>query len=167
VSFVSGSRRATVASAASKAALSVLMECWPCAIDFDELLDAAFDRAAAHLNVGSAEEARRATMEDLFGGAVHGLIELHTQSPPCTAEPSDRPCAHPVAAFQARSGPFVVNAHHSMHQLDAVALDVLKMANGERHRDEMTVLLGDRLEAGRQSLDAALRTLARSALLVA
>lgn len=167
VSFMSGSRRATVASPASKAALSVLMDCWPCAMDFDELLDAAFTRAAAFLDVGSAEEARRATMEDLFGGVMHGLIEVHTQSPPCTAQPSDLPRAHPVAAFQARSGPFVVNAHHSMYELDPLALQVLKMANGERHRDEMTTLLAERLEAGRQSLDAALATLTRSALLIA
>jgi methyltransferase-like protein/2-polyprenyl-3-methyl-5-hydroxy-6-metoxy-1,4-benzoquinol methylase len=166
VSFASGSRRATVTSPVSKAALTVLMEQWPCAVDVDQLLDDALARAASFLGPASVTEARRATLEDLFAGVMHGLIEPHTLAPPCTAQPSDLPRAHPVAALQARHGPFVVNAHHSMHELDALALEVLTMANGERNRDEMTALLGERLENGRESLDAALATLTRSALLV-
>ena len=166
VSFVSGSRRATVVSPMSKAALTVLMEHWPCAVDVDQLLNDALDRAAPFLGPMPAGDARRTTLEDLFAGVMHGLIELHTLAPPCTARPSDRPRAHPVAALQARSGPFVVNAHHSMHELDAVTLAILTMANGEWHRDEMTATLGDRLEDGRESLDSAIEILTRSALLV-
>jgi hypothetical protein len=155
-----------VASPVSKAALTVLLERWPCAIDFDQLLEAALTRAAPVLRA-DPDEARRTAVEDLFGGVMHGLIEAHTQPPPCTAAASDRPRAHPVAAFQAKSGPFVVNAHHAMHELDALALEVLTMANGERHREEITALVGERLEGGRPAVDAILATLARSGLFVA
>jgi len=54
-----------------------------------------------------------------------------------------------------------------MHQLDELSLDVLKLSNGQRHRDEMADALGDRLQAGRTTLDAVLANLTRRAPFVA
>ena len=127
-------------------------------------------------------------MEDLFGGVMHGLIEVHTQPPPCTRGISSTPRAHPVAAFQAESGRIVVNAHHAMFELDAMAVEILKLADGHRRREDMIDVLVGWFENGRLALDkddipvtdpdaarallsdrvsAALETLTRSALLVA
>ena len=134
VTFTSGTRRAEVSSPASKAALTALMERWPGAIDVDALLDIALERSSSSLPPGSNDDRKRATLEDLFGAVMYGLIELHTSPPSCTNSPSETPRAHPVAAFQATRGPIVVNAHHTMHELDALALQVLQLSNGRTSR---------------------------------
>ena len=54
-----------------------------------------------------------------------------------------------------------------MHELDALALQVLQLSNGRRTRGEMVEALGERLEAGRSTLDTAIATLTRSGLYVA
>ena len=188
VAFSSGTRQAGVTSSASKAAFTVLMERWPCAIDVDELVETALERAAPFAGGRPIDDMKRGMLEDLFGGVMHGLIELHTQPPPCTHRISDTPRAHPVAAFQAEAGRIVVNAHHAMFDLDAMAIEVLKLADGRRRRADMIDVLVGWFETGRLSLDndgtavtdphaarallsdrvdAALATLSRSALLVA
>jgi methyltransferase-like protein/trans-aconitate methyltransferase len=166
VAFTSGTRRADVTSPASKAALTILMERWPCAVGVEELMESALDRAAPHLSGAQASGTRLAMTEDLFGAVTHGLISLHTQPPPCTHRPSNTPVAHPVAAFQAERGPLVVDAHHTMHQLDAVGLDILKLATGNRTRAEIADALGNQLDAARTTMDAAITALTRNALFV-
>jgi methyltransferase-like protein len=153
VVFTSGGRRAEVASPATKAALMVLMETWPRAIDVEALCRTALDRAAPFLAGTSIDEARGAMVEDLFGSVMYGLIELHTQAPLCTNRPSDAPRAHPVAAYQAESGDIVVNAHHEMIQLDALAIEVLKLSNGRRRRNDMLDTLVGWRESGRLVLE--------------
>jgi methyltransferase-like protein len=153
VVFTSGGRRAEVASPATKAALTVLMEMWPRAIDVEALCRTALDRAAPFLAGTSIDEARGAMMEDLFGSVMYGLIELHTQAPLCTNRPSDAPRAHPVAAYQAESGDIVVNAHHEMIQLEALAIEVLKLANGQRRCSEMLDTFVEWFETGKLVLE--------------
>ena len=187
VAFASGTRRAEVTSAASKAALKTLMDRWPRAIDVEDLIDTALRQAAPFATIASIDDITRAMLEDLFGGVMHGLIELHTQPPPCTNQISETPRAHPVAAFQADSGRIVVNAHHAMFELDAMAIEVLKLANGQRRRQDMIDAMAGWVQTGRLTLDqdgtpvttakaaralledrldAALATLRRSALLL-
>jgi methyltransferase-like protein/ubiquinone/menaquinone biosynthesis C-methylase UbiE len=152
VVFTNGAKRAQITSPATKAALTVLMEQWPCAIDVAELCEIAMQRVALSSSTASSEEARASMMEDLFGGVMHGMIEAHTQPPPCTNRPSDAPRAHPVAAFQARSGNLVVNAHHTMFQLDALALEILKLADGHRTRAGILDVLLTWFKAGGMQL---------------
>ena len=166
VAFTSGTRRADVTSPASKAALTILTERWPCAVGVEELIEAALDRAAPHLDDIPASGTRLSLFEDMLGAVTHGLISLHTQPPPCTDRPANMPVAHPVAAFQAERGPLVVDAHHTMHQLDAVELDILKLANGRRTRAEIVHALGSGLEGAHTTIDAAISALTRRALFV-
>jgi methyltransferase-like protein len=166
VTFSSGTRRARVTSPGSKAALHLLMERWPCGVSADDLFEMALQRAAPYLDVASAGDMEAAMTEDLFGAVMHGLIEVRTQPPPCTNQPSNTPRAHPLAAFQAERGPLVVNGHHAMHDLDPLTRDVLTLANGHRTRDEMVRTLGNRLDGGRATLDAAITALTRRALFV-
>jgi methyltransferase-like protein/SAM-dependent methyltransferase len=153
VAFTSGTRRAEVASPATKAALTMLMERWPCAIDVEELAEVALEHATRFPLQASVEDVRRDMMEELFGAVLYGLIELHTQPPPCTNRPSDTPLAHPVAALQARSGNQVVNTHHAMHELDALTLEVLKLADGRRQRHEIVDVVVEWFETGRLLLE--------------
>jgi methyltransferase-like protein len=166
VTFAGGTRRAEVTSSASKAALMMLMERWPCAIDVDELIETALDRAEPYIGDAPVRKTRAAMTEDLFGAVTHGLISLHTQPPPCTNRPSDRPLAHPMAAFQAKRGPLVVDAHHTMHQLDPLALEILKLADGTRTRADIAAALGTRLDTAQTTIDTAIAALTRSALFV-
>ena len=187
VAFTSGTRRSEVTSSATKAALTMLMERWPCAIDADELIEFAMQEAARFPSGTPLDDARRSMMEDLFGGVMYGMIELHTQAPACTNRPSDTPRAHPVAAFQAKSGNLVVNAHHAMNEVYPVPLEVLRLADGQRRRHEIVDVLVESFEAGRlgvedegkpvtdphaaramlsERVDHAVTSLTRSALLV-
>jgi SAM-dependent methyltransferase len=162
----SGTRQAHVVSPAGKAAFAVLIERWPCAVSAEELIEAALHRAAPYLDAATVNDTKASMIEDLFGAIMHGLIDVHTQPPPCTNQPSNTPCAHPLAAFQAGRGPLVVNAHHAMHELDPLTRDVLTLSNGHRTRDEMVTAIGTRLDAGRTTIDAAITALTRSALLI-
>ena len=166
VTFTSGARRAQVASPASKAALAILREHWPCAIGVDELIEGALDRAAPFMGAAPVSETKTALTEDLFGAVTHGLVSIHTHPPPCTNRPSKTPLAHPVVAYQATRGPLVVNAHHAMHELDALALDIVKLSNGTRTREDMAAALASRLDAAQTTIDAAVADLTRSALFV-
>jgi methyltransferase-like protein/SAM-dependent methyltransferase len=153
IAFIIGRQRAEVAKPSTKAAFIELMNAWPQAIAVDALCEIALERAAPYLTGTSVDDARGAVLEDLFGGVMYGLIELHTQPPPCTNRPSDTPRAHPIAAFQAESGSIVVNAHHRMLDLDAASHAVLRLSNGRRTRREMLDMLMEDVEAGQLSLD--------------
>jgi methyltransferase-like protein/trans-aconitate methyltransferase len=166
MTFISGTRRADVASPAGKAALTTLMERWPCAVSTEELIETSLQRAAPYVDATAVIDTKTAMTEELFAGVMHGLIDAHTQPPPCTNQPSNTPRAHPLAAFQATRGPLVVDAHHTMHELDPVALAVLTLSDGHRTRDDIAATLGSRLEAGRTTLDMAIASLTRRALLV-
>jgi len=153
VAFTNGPKRAQLASPATKAALTILMEQWPCAIDLATLCDMSIERAGQPPSTASSEEARASMMEDLFGGVMYGMIEAHTQPPLCTNRPADAPRAHPIAAFQARSGNVVVNAHHAMIQLDPLAHEILKLADGHRTRAAMLDVLIEWFKAGSMQLE--------------
>jgi len=168
VTLAADASRATVASPATKAALTILMEYWPRAIAVSALCDSALSRAAPFTSGTPIDEIRRAMMEDLHGAVMHGLIGLHTQPPRCTNQPSDMPRAHPVAAFQAARGDIVVNAHHSMRQLEALELEVLKLADGTRRRAEIVDALPQPHAADALTrVENAISSLTRHALLIA
>jgi methyltransferase-like protein len=169
VAFTKGNQRAEVRKPGTKAALATLAEAWPCAIDVESLCERAFAIAGQYVPPGSADAARRAMLEDLFGAVMYGLANIHTQPPPCVNRPADKPRAHPVAAFQAQSGPVVVNAHHQMLELDPLAHAILRLADGSRTRAMIADGLTTPGAADRPELadvDAGLATLARNGVLV-
>jgi len=186
VVFTHGRQRAESSLPVTKAALTILMERWPEAIGIDELVAIALERAAPFLS-GSAAEARSAMMSDLFKSVIYGMIHLHTRPPQCTNKPSEIPRAHALAAYQARTGNVVVNAHHQMFEFEPLAIETLKLANGERSRSDILDGLVERQQAGAlvirngdapvtspsaaretvaSRLEPTLRQLARSAVLV-
>ena len=155
VAFRTGKQRAEVSLPATKAAFTVLAEQWPEAIAVEDLCTAALQRAAPYLGDPSAADARGALMGDLFGAVMYGMVQLHTQAPRCTNRPSDTPRAHPLAAYQASTGQAIVSAHHDMIELDAFALEVLKLADGRRSRRDMLDALLARHASGEVVLEQA------------
>ncbi len=146
--FTNGTQRATVSLPASKAAMLALMERWPRAIALDELCALALERAAPFVDGLAPDTVRLGLMGDLFGGVMYGMVLLHTQQPPCTNHPSDRPRVHPLSAHQAAGGDIIVNAHHETFRLDDITLEVLRLLNGERSRSEIVDVLVDRYRDG-------------------
>lgn len=166
--FWNGKQRADVTLPASKAALAMLTELWPRAIAVDDLCRMAVERAAPFIET-TAEEARRTTLADLFGGVMYGMLRLHTQAPACANALSETPRAHPVAVHQAASTNVVVNAHHEMFQLEPLGVAVLKLADGKRRKaeifDALSPAMGGAPVTGVR-VDRTLASLARCALLV-
>ena len=148
VVFWNGKQRADVTLPATKAALLMLMERWPEAVPVDELVPAALERARPFLGDGSAAEAERGLMGDLFGCVMYGLVHPHTVPPPCTSALEERPRAYPLAADYAARGRSVVNAHHELLELDPLSHAVLLMCDGARTRDAMLDSLVARFERG-------------------
>jgi methyltransferase-like protein len=155
VVFRSGRHHAEVTLPATKAAFALLLEEWPRAIGVDELCTMALERAAPFLPDTPIDDVRRATMADLFWGVMRGMIQLHTVGPACTKRPGDPPRANALAAHQAATSNVVVNARHEMIQLDPVALEVLKLASGERTRAEILEQLLERFASGAITLERA------------
>ena len=60
-----------------------------------------------------------------------------------------------MAAFQATLGRVVVNAHHEMHQLEPLSIEVLKLANGKQRRSEILEQLTRQAESGAITFDDA------------
>jgi methyltransferase-like protein/SAM-dependent methyltransferase len=179
VAFTSGSKRAEVTNPATKAAFALLREAWPRAVEFDALCDRAFERAAPFLEDTPPDQARQSMLGELFGAVMYGLVSVHTVAPDCASRASETPRAHPLAAFQARGGHLVTNAHHQVIDLDRLSLDVLTLADGQRTRGAIIDALGGTGEAGgtpaseredptarADRLEGVLSTLARNALLV-
>jgi SAM-dependent methyltransferase len=153
VVFWNGKQRADASLPATKAAFALLGETWPCAITVDELCAAALDRARPFLGDTPIGEAHRALMGDLFGAVMYGMVELHTLAPPCTGIPSETPRAYGLAAFQARAGTLVVNAHHQMVELERLGSEVLKLANGDRTTTDILDVLLTRVASGEIMLE--------------
>jgi methyltransferase-like protein/SAM-dependent methyltransferase len=152
VGFKNGRQRAESALPATKAALMVLIERWPHAIDADELIALALERTTPFLSPASIEEIRNVLMLDLFKSAMYGMVSVHTQQPRCTNQASETPRGYRLAMQQAQSGSIVVNAHHQMIQLEPLALEVLKLLNGSRRRADMLDALVERQESGALAL---------------
>jgi methyltransferase-like protein/SAM-dependent methyltransferase len=148
VVFLNGAQHATVTLPSTKAALTILMETWPRAIAVDELTTVALERAAPFLGETPIDAARRAMMSDLFACVRCGLVQLHTGQVNCTNAVSNTPQAHPLAAYQAQAGESVINAHHKRIELDALAREVLTLANGQRDRSDIIDALMLRYENG-------------------
>ena len=147
--FHNGPQRAEVTLPASKAAFTLLAEAWPRAVAVDELCALALARAAPFLGETSQRDAKGTMLGDLLRAVLYGMVRLHTGQVSCTNRPSDTPRAHPLVAYQASLGPVVVNAHHEMVRLEPLGLEVVKLADGTRSRDQILEALVGQHAAGR------------------
>jgi methyltransferase-like protein len=148
VMFTDGSRRAQVASAPTKAAFALLMQEWPRALRFDELCRRAFATLSSFAGKVSDDDAGAALAADLFGAVMYGVVGVHTRQIACVNAISEAPRACPVALADAARSDIVVNAHHAMVQLQPLDLELLKLADGTRTRDDIVRAISARMETG-------------------
>jgi methyltransferase-like protein/SAM-dependent methyltransferase len=175
----------------SKAAFLHLSSVWPRCLSLDELQMAArarLDGEAVRVRDAAAVGRENALLsEDLLQAFTADVVELHV-SPPClAAEPGERPRTSAWARFQARRGDRVTNLRHEVVPVDDVTRYLLCALDGSRDRaalleglvrfvEERGLVVQQHgrpvTDAGRrrlvlaEGLEANLRLLARSALLV-
>jgi hypothetical protein len=141
----------------AKAALSALIEAWPAALSFDELLR----------RVSPGDDLLLCDM--VLGFFACGLFQLHVEPPRFAASVSERPRASALARLQARTVPYVTNlCHAAVHLDDAPSIRLLMALDGTRDRsallEELRPVAGPDLE---QQLERSLQGMAKLALLEA
>jgi SAM-dependent methyltransferase len=163
----------------AKAALLVLAEVWPHAIETGVLIV----RALALCDNARPSDAERKQALDLLAGfllrlAAHKQLEFHT-TPPCfAARPGERPTATPLARAQILSSPNVTSLRQQAIRLeDEPSRILLELLDGTRNRTELLQLLHQRLaerateeptpELSLARLEGLLLRMAESGLLVA
>jgi len=114
----------------SKSALSILGEHFPSTLSFTDLLKQAKEKSSAAPSVDKPEEVLSNT---LFGLAINGLIEIHSETISVNHSFADKPKAFRVAIYQANHNEnLVANLRHETIRLDALQLEILKVADGTR-----------------------------------
>lgn len=171
----------------TRAALTVLSEHWPLALDQETLLAEATARLTPAPDLARLEHDRSVTLEHLLHCYSTSAIDLRTWQVPCTNQVSPTPRISRLAAYQARSGTAVTNQLHATVRLDLVGRQLVPILDGTRDRPALRAELtaattrGDlTLERDGQAvndeaevrgiletaLDQALNSLARQGLLV-
>lgn len=173
----------------TKAALAVLKDRWPGAMDLDGLLQAArrlLDNSQIQ-NEADMQQSRQILAKDLLHCYTVNVVELHTWQADFVMEVSERPRVSKLAAYLNKQGQPVVNQRHETVNLDAVANQLVGCLDGTRDRAALLNCLTELVENGRlvvrqngdrltnteqiqnalaKALEQALPKLARAALLV-
>ena len=151
----------------AQAAMAALIEAWPAALEFGELLDRVRARAGIHRE----DDVLLADMVLAFFAC--GQCQLHVHPPRFANAVSQRPRASAVARLQARTGDLVTNlCHEAVHLEDALSLRLLCALDGTHDRAALLEELHPFASAPaavmiERDLDRSLQGLARLALLEA
>jgi methyltransferase-like protein len=171
-----------------KAALCVLQEHWPRALDLETLFEQV-DKRLADAQVQEEtdlKKRRRALMGSLLRGYSSMAIEFFTWQADFVTEVSEKPRVSELTAFLVSQGRPAVNKRHEPIELAPFVKQVVRILDGTRDRVALLQRLGELVAEGtltiqnqsergpetsqsiiEQSLDQALTGLARTAFLVA
>ncbi|HTS53779.1 MAG TPA: class I SAM-dependent methyltransferase [Burkholderiales bacterium] len=137
--------------AITKSALLTLSTRWPAAVAGPELTASAYSR----LNPLAAKPPRAEDAETLAGDLLHsyaaGIVELHVRASPFSIEPGTRPCASPLARYQAERGTRITTLRHDSIVVPDPIRALLPLLDGSRTLDEIFAAVGAQ---GRGSLSA-------------
>jgi SAM-dependent methyltransferase/methyltransferase-like protein len=164
-----------------RAALHVLFEALPCALPFEELWQRARDRASGAVQTLSVDDDDRALAGAMLQCAMGHLVGLHVRPARCATDAGLLPTASPLARLQAAVGERVTNLRHFTVDLLNFDRVVVPYLDGTRDRPALVALVRDAVDRGdistedgaalppdlSHALDASLRRLAGSALLIA
>jgi methyltransferase-like protein len=120
----------------TKAALAVLWEHWPRAIDLDTLFHEASRRLGNPPDHRKAQiqKSRRVLADDLLHCYAANAVEFHTWQANFVIEVSERPRVSRLASYMAGKEQFAVNQRHLGVHLDPVALELVSLLDGTRDR---------------------------------
>jgi methyltransferase-like protein len=150
--------------ALTKAALSLLIESSPLAVDFDALCTAAAQ--SARMPEVPADE-RMGLASDLLQAYAIGVVELHACASPFVIEAGDKPIASALARLQATRGLQVTNQRHESMTLDDTSRKAIAWLDGAHTRHDLAKLAWPGMAAApaRAQADALIAHLARHALI--
>ena len=123
----------------TKAALKILKDHWPKAIDFSALLHEATSclRASSAINDVEEQQSTNVLCQDLLQCYTANVVEFHTWQADFVAEISTTPLVSKLAAQQANNGSLVVNQRHEIVKLDSVSKELVKVLDGTRNHDKL------------------------------
>ncbi len=151
----------------AKGAMVHLAACWPQAIGFAELLDAARQLSAS---AAAREEDATALASFLFATYGAGVVEAHGWAPKLGLGTEERPQASRLARLQATRGEILTNLSHAPVRVeDGLGRRLLPLLDGTRDRAALVEALASKEQPSARiaaELPAALARLGRLALLV-
>lgn len=140
-------RTASSTDPALKAALVHLVDQWPQAVPFTDLIEAVRARLgpAAPSNAVVDSESLGRCLLQLYSA---NLVELHARRLPLVRDIANRPKASPLARHQASIGPVVTNQRHELISLNDLDRQVLLLLDGSRNRFALLEALTNRMANG-------------------
>jgi methyltransferase-like protein/SAM-dependent methyltransferase len=116
----------------TKAALIVLNEHWPEAINQKELMRESFNRIGWDAVLETAPEKWNTVLEDLLHCYTLNIVEFHAWKPPIEIKVTSCPKASRMAVYQITNGQSIVNQRHENVTLDAIGNELIRVLDGSR-----------------------------------
>jgi methyltransferase-like protein len=134
----------------TKAALTVLWEHWPRAIDLDTLFREASRRLGSNPDHRKAQiqKSRRVLADDLLHCYAANAVEFRTWQADFVIEVSEWPRVSRLASYMAGKEQLAVNQRHLGVHLDPVARELVSLLDGTRDRPALIKHLGDLVDKG-------------------
>lgn len=142
----------------TKAAMLHLIEVWPRAVPFPELVEAATARLRGR-GKPTQDAAARSSVTlglNLVRAFAHGPgpVYLNAFSPEVATSTAGRPLTRAMARLQARRGHEVTSAFHDNIGLPQLALQILALLDGTRDHTALRAELSARVQRGDIDVDA-------------
>jgi methyltransferase-like protein len=157
-------RRVATEFPLTHAALSVLSEYWPVALDQPTLRALACERLASAPEGNELEQQWQIVLDDVLHCYANGAVELHTWQAPCTNRVSSEPRVSRLVAHQVRKGTVVTNQRHEMVPLDPVGKCLAAVVDGTRDRAALVAEVMARIATGELVLEEEGRPVTEKAL---
>lgn len=125
----------------TQAALTVLSEHWPRALDQETLLALASERLESARTETSRQDQWPIVLDDLLHCYSKGAVELRTWQASFTTFVSSTPKVSALVAHQARAGAQVTNLRHETVTLDPVGKCLVPLLDGMRDRADLLDVL--------------------------
>jgi methyltransferase-like protein/SAM-dependent methyltransferase len=135
----SGGAKAETAYPLTKAALKILSDNWPKAINLTNLIDKATKMrgsASIHTTADNISDVK-VLLDDLLYCYANNVLEFHSWQADFVTELSDKPLASNLASYQANNGSLVVNQRHELVKLDPVSKELVKIMDGKLDHDKI------------------------------
>jgi hypothetical protein len=139
----------------TKAAILELLEIWPRALPFGELVSAA-RRRLGRLPAENVDGEEDRLAEALLAAYSAGVVELHVFQAPWMVARRTRPLLSTLARFQIANGQVAATTlRHTDVRLDSpIYREMLLLLDGTRDLSAVAVELGRRVDAGEVTLPA-------------
>ena len=132
----------------TKAALTVLNDYWPTAIDQERLMREACQLLGGCITSDKTLEDWKTVRGDLLHCYTVNILEFHSWQAACERKVSTHPKVSRLAAFQIKGGKTVVNQRHEHVTLDAIGSALVRVLDGKLDHQALQQYLNECVETG-------------------